>query len=158
MESGTKSGKINVRVYRAKKGEKMNTRDLDKIHYVKNELENYWYIMRGAAGMLIQVQHKEEQLKEYAASNKLDPNWEYPLQREITQLNRRIDSKLLRTSRVNIFLNKLGPNDRQIFYDLHMTPEKNKRKKYEDYCYDLGMSKSTLQRYVNKKILDNWGK
>lgn len=158
MESRARSGKINVGEYTGEKGEKMKTNDSGKTNYVKSELENYWYIMREAAGMLIQVQHREEQLKEYAASNKLDPNWEYPLQREITQLNRHIDSKLLRTSRVNIFLNKLGPNDRQIFSDLHMTPEKNKRKKYEDYCYDLGMSKSTLQRYVNKKILDNWEK
>lgn len=156
MESGTKSGKINVREYTGEKGEKMKTKDSGKTNYVKSELENYWYIMREAASMLINVKSKEEALAEILASSKIDPNWDYPLQTEIDELNRQIDSKLLRTSRVNIFLNKLGPNDRQIIHNLHMDP--NKRKKYEEYCYDLGMSKSTLQRYVNKKILDNWEK
>lgn len=129
----------------------MTKEELAKANYVKGELENYWYIMREAAAMLIQVKSKEDQLE---AIGELEPNWEYPLQREIDQLNRHIDSKLLRTSRVQVFLKKLGPNDRQIIDNLHMNP--NKRKKYEDYCFDLGMSKSTLQRYVNRKILEKW--
>ena len=129
----------------------MNKENLAKANYVKGELENYWYVMREAAAMLIEVKSKEDQIARY---DNIDPNWEYPLQMEIKRLNKQIDSKLVRTSRVNIFLNKLGPNDRQIIENLHMNPYK--RKKYEDYCYDLGMSKSTLQRYVNKKILNNW--
>ena len=118
--------------------------DQRKIKYVKNALEDYYFIMRLMA----------TKLKMLVSYENIYGNNNPRINEEIAQLDREIDILSARTEKVDAFLKKLETEDRIMIYELHKKTDG--REHYEDYCFKVGMSRSTLHRHINKIILENW--
>lgn len=119
-------------------------KDGDKIRYGKSQIENYYFVMKMASRKLLEVDNLEKQY----GKNSVGVN------EEIAEIEKEITLLLLQITKVDMFLQKLSTEDRLMIYNLHKKCDD--RKHYRDYCFEVGMSKSTLQRYVNDLILEYW--
>ena len=115
-----------------------------KIKYAKNAIEDYYFLMRIISSKFLEVVSLEEK---YGTKSKA-------VNEDIKHLNKEIDTYLLKTEPVDVFLNKLTTQDRLIIYNLHQ--KLCDKESYDDYCSNLGFSRSGLYRHVNKLILKHW--
>lgn len=122
----------------------MSSLNKRKTRYMKDELENYYFVIRMASTKLIKIVNLEKQQKQDGIDRS----------EEITKEDNEISMLIARTNKVDTFKNKLSKKDRVIIYHLHQAP--TERKSYEVYCHELGMSRSTLQRHVDRLILKHW--
>lgn len=144
-------------------GGAMKEEDRQKVNYVKAELNNYYHMNDRMCQYNLQAYDLQARINKVTSGSPAkipigksehNPNWRSPLYEELEQLENKIDMLAFRRRQVDNFLAKLQPNDRQIIWDLHIS--ENDKKQYRDYCYQVGMSVSTLQRYVNRLILKKW--
>lgn len=134
-----------------------------KVNYVKGELNNYYHLMD---------KRHEQQLKAEGIRAKIDkvsggspalipsgesehdPHWRSPLFEQLEYVCEKIDSYTFRIKEIDFFMARLQPKDREIIHNLHIS--RNDKKTYSDYCFEVHMSRKTLQRYVARLILDKW--
>lgn len=140
----------------------MTDEDRQKVNYVKAELNNYYHMNDRMCAYNLKAYDLQARINKVSGgiakiptgNSEHNPNWRSPLFEELAEIELKIDMLDLRRKQVECFLDKLQPNDRQIIWDLHIS--ENDKKQYRDYCYEVGMSVSTLQRYVNRLILKKW--
>lgn len=134
-----------------------------KVNYVKGELNNYNHLRKKAIQYNHEAEYIQTQINKVTGGSPAiiptgesnhNPHWRSPLYEELEQLEKKIDVCCFRVKQVDKFLAKLQPNDRQIIWDLHVS--ENNKKTYHDYCYEVYMSRKTLQRYVSRLIIKNW--
>ena len=140
----------------------MNDADRQKVNFVKGELESYYHLK----DRTVQLNFKGDELltrinrvgggiaKIPSGDMEHNPHWRSPLFEELELIEKKIDTYCFRVMQVDEFLKKLQPNDREMVWNLHIS--RNDRKAYSNYCYEVGMERKTLHRYINRLILKHW--
>lgn len=134
------------------------------ISYAKSELGNYNTLKAKRIHKNFKALDLETRIDKISSgspstipqSTASNDNWRTPLWEELEQVEREMASLDVRIEKIDKFIKRLQPQDREIIYNLHIA--ENRKKTYREYCYDLNMAKNTLQRYVDSLILDKWYK
>lgn len=121
-----------------------------KTKYMKSEIENYYFMIKLAYSKLATIENIQTEYYEDVMTAEECKQ----LEEEIKRQHHEFNMLIVRIDKVDRFINRLEEQDQVIVYDLHMSPDKQET--YENYCFEVGMAKMTLYRYVNKLILDHW--
>ena len=141
----------------------MKDEDRQKVNYVKAELNNYYHMNDRMCQYNLLAYDLQARINKVTSGSpakipvgktEYNPNWRSPLFEELEKIETKIDMLAFRRRQVEEFMQRLSGQDREIITNLHIS--KNDKKEYRNYCYEVNMSVSTLQRYVNRLILDRW--
>ena len=145
-------------------GEIMTNKEI--VSYVKSELNQFETLKKrshqnnleviGKINLIIRANGGTPNPNGITSSLKdFDESWKSPIWDEISKLEADIDSDDLRIKRINEFLKRLQPKDREIITNLHIKNGRDKAK-YSDYCFVVNRSRRSLFTYVEQLILRKW--